>query len=111
MRSYACGCGQFGCSTCYEYSSGTVSGSISNGASNVYINGSRVAINGSVTTESVMCPSGFSAIGGSSGSGSVTATSRNVFINGVPIACKGDTVRHFSGNGTVTSGSNTVLIV
>ncbi|MFC6455793.1 hypothetical protein [Paenibacillus vulneris] len=74
------------------------------------MNGSRVAINGSTTSERVTCPSGYSAVGGSSGSGSVSSTSRNVYINGTPIACNGDTVRHFSGAGSVTSGSSKVLI-
>jgi len=110
-RSYSCNCGPNGCRTCYEYASGDVNGSISSGATNVLINGVRIAIDGSSTSERVSCPSGYSAVGGSSGTGSVNATSRNVFISGVPIACNGDPVNHFSGSGTITSGVSNVLIL
>lgn len=50
---YSCNCGPFGCSTYtgYNYSSATISGSVSSGASNVFVNGIQVAINGSSTSE------------------------------------------------------------
>ncbi|MCM3274155.1 PAAR domain-containing protein [Paenibacillus elgii] len=108
---YSCNCGPFGCSTCtgYNYSSATISGSVSSGATRVFVNGVQVAINGSRTNENATCPSGYDNIGGSSGSGSVTA-SRNVYINGTAIACNGDNVTHFQGTGSITSGASNVMI-
>lgn len=107
-ESYSCNCGLNGCSTCYtdHYTSAPVTGTINGGSSNVFINGNAAANDSSTTSEQVSCPSPYSGV--SSGTGDVVSSS-TVFVNGIPIAHNGDSVTHFSGNGTVTSGSSTVF--
>lgn len=77
-----------------------LSGTISNGSNNVFINGQPAAIVGSSTNETDCC---------GPGSGSITSGSSNVFINGIPLARIGDNISPHNGNAKISSGSSNVF--
>ena len=77
-----------------------ITGTISSGSNNVFINGQKAAFRGSSTNESDAYDTG---------AGSVSGGSDSVFVNGMPIARIGDGVTTHNGTGTVTGGSSTVF--
>lgn len=80
-----------------------ISGEISGGCSpNVFINGQPAAIVGSITTERDGCCG--------SSTGNVAVGSSSVFINGRPAARLGDALNPHNGSGSISSGSDDVLI-
>lgn len=110
QSTYACGCTQFGCSTCYQdnYSSGTISGTIGTGSASVFINGVAAANDNSSTTHTVACSSPYYAVG-NLGAANITTTSASVFVNGVAIALNGNGIVYSDGTATITNGSASVF--
>lgn len=99
----------------YSTASATINGTVNQTSGNVYVNGKRVARNGSSTTEtdSDNIPSGWSKYGGDNGgTGSVTSgNNRRVYANGSSIAVAGSSVRtHASVSTSIKNGSNNVHI-
>lgn len=78
-----------------------LTGSISEGSPNVFINGRPAAVLGSKTTEQDCCDSGKS--------GKIITGSSKVFINGIPAARAGDLVEPHNGTAKVESGSPNVF--
>lgn len=81
--------------------SNTVTGVVSSGSGNVFVNGMSAARVGDSTRESDPCTSGI---------GSVASGSGSVFINGRPAATKNSRLQEHAGSGSFTSGSGNVFI-
>lgn len=78
-----------------------ITGTITTGSSNVYIDGRKAAFVGSTTSESDAYDSG---------TGVVSGGSTKVYINGNRAARNGDTVTPHSGTASINSGSSQVFI-
>jgi uncharacterized Zn-binding protein involved in type VI secretion len=84
------------------HNGGSLTGKISVGSSNVFINGKSAATMNSKTEENdVCCGTSY---------GSVSGGSSTVFVNGKPIARKGDAISAHNGTATINSSSPNVFI-
>ncbi|MEK5333453.1 PAAR domain-containing protein [Lysinibacillus sp. FSL W8-0992] len=98
----------------YDYINATIEGEISEGSTNVFVNGKEVAFSGAKTTErdDYQLPGGWSYDSGAhtSTNGSVKNGSPTVFINGKPLARKSDSIEtHAGSSAIITDGSSNVF--
>lgn len=98
----------------YQNIDATIEGTISEGASNVFVNGKEVAFAGAKTQEkdSYNVPSGWTYVSGahSSTNGFIGTGSVGVFVNGKQLARKGDPVRtHANSTAFIQEGSTNVF--
>lgn len=85
-----------------DHPSGTISGTITGGSSNVYVNGYQVARIGDTTNENDICDS--------NKTGRINEGSSKIFVNGKGVARNGDAVTpHTTGYASINSGSPNVL--
>ncbi|MDF2535125.1 MAG: motif [Bacillales bacterium] len=84
------------------HGSSTISGTITSGSPNVFINGKAVARAGDSTIESDACDSGQS--------GSLRSINRGVFVNGLPVALNGDAINPHNGTAHIVAGSGNVSV-
>lgn len=85
-----------------EHNNITVTGNVSSGSHNVYINGKHAARLNDITDEYDVCDG--------SNHGRISSGSSKVLINGIPAANQNDNLEQHSGNGKFTSSSNNVFI-
>ncbi|MFJ5764236.1 PAAR domain-containing protein [Lysinibacillus sp. NPDC093210] len=98
----------------YDYINATIEGEISEGSTNVFVNGKEVTFSGAKTTErdDYQLPGGWSYDSGAhtSTNGSVKNGSPTVFINGKPLARKSDAIETHAGSSSIiTDGSSNVF--
>lgn len=77
-----------------------LTGTITNGASNVFINGMPAAFYGSNTDEDDCC---------GPGNGIISEGSPNIFVNGKPLARVFDKVNPHNGEANIITGSSNVF--
>ena len=79
-----------------------ISGTITTGSPNIFVNGKPIVTVGSLTNESDCCDS--------NRQGTVAAGSGKIFANGKAVARIGDAINPHNGTATIASGSSNVIV-